>query len=121
MAATHLLRPRGGSGRESGVVGNGPVNEVAEQVLLTNYKALEMYMSECHTIRRESGVYEPPNLQESPQSSQQPQHRRLDRRHASPGDSARGTDHESSEEEGTTLSYICRKKLPFSQSYKAVE
>jgi hypothetical protein len=70
------------------------VNEVAEQVLLTNYKALELYMNECHTIRRESGVYEPPDVPDSPQ-----QHRQSDRRHASPGDSARGTDHESSEEE----------------------
>jgi hypothetical protein len=88
---------RGGSGRESSSSGGGPVNEVAEQVLLTNYKALELYMNECHTIRRESGVYEPPDVLDSPQSREQ--HRQSDRQHASPGDSARGTDHESSEEE----------------------
>ena len=90
---------RGGSGRESSSSRGAPVNEVAEQVLLTNYKALELYMNECHTIRRESGVYEPPDVLDSPAQSRE-QHRQSDRRHASPGDSARGTDHESSEEEG---------------------
>ena len=94
---------RGGSGRESSSSGGGPVNEVAEQVLLTNYKALELYMNECHTIRRESGVYEPPDVLDSPQSRE---HRQSDRQHASPGDSARGTDHESSEEEGTVYNYM---------------
>ena len=86
--------------RRGGEADGGMVHEVAEQVFLTNYKALELFMSECHTIRRESGVFEPPplDLLESPQSRSQSQASR--RRHASPGDSARGTDHESSEEEG---------------------
>lgn len=111
------MAQRRGGGREGD---GGLVHEVAEQVLLTNYKALELFMSECHTIRRESGVFESPVLwRESPlptssshSTLQQTQNGggggRVSQRsrHASPGDSARGTDHESSEEEGQNLSHL---------------
>ena len=92
--------------------GGGPVHEVATQVFLTNYKALELFMSECHTIRRESGVFERPErrLESAPS---RPQQQRL----ASPADSARGTDHESSEEEGRSLSLCLSLSLSLSLSF----
>ena len=92
-AAVEMAQQRFSGRREAD---GGLVHEVAEQVFLTNYTAFELFMSECHTIRRESGVFEPRGLLESPQSRPQ--------RHLSPGDSARGTDHESSEEEGEIIS-----------------
>ena len=111
----HHNRRGGGSGRETAAV---PVNEVAEQVLLTNYKALELFMSECHTIRRESGVFEPLVPPESPKSQQQS--REPGRRHASPGDSARGTDHESSEEEGNLFLLFLFRCIGESVGYSKV-
>ena len=56
-------------------------------VMLTHYQALDMFLSEVRSIR-ESRVFEPhqPYATEPQQLSR--------------GDSTRGTDHESSEEEG---------------------
>lgn len=57
-------------------------------VMLTHYQSIDMFMSEVRSIR-ESRAYEPIHKL----SSVEPQQ-------LSQGDSTRGTDHESSEEEG---------------------
>ena len=62
-------------------------------VLLTHYQALDMYLNEVRSIR-ESRVLVVPD----------PQFRGDERQQLSRGGSTRGTDHESSEEEGGHVS-----------------